>query len=429
VGPLALAASLVNVVVGASIFVAPSALAASAGAYAPLVFVVCAVAVGAVAVCFAEGGSRVPTSGGPYGYIDAAFGPFASFVAGTLLCVSDALALGGIAAALADTVVAVLPEPARRASHAAVIVGVVGWVALVNTAGVARGARLVSAMTAVKLAPLALFVMVGATAMRASNLAAAGPGIAAGGGLGRAVILATFAFTGMETALCASGEVAHASRTIPRALGASMAFVAALFVVIQLVAQGILGASLAASATPLADALGAVHPGLRLVMLAGAALSMFGWVGSDLLGTPRMLFALARDGWMPRALAAVHPRTHAPHVAILVYAGIGIVLALTGSFAELAVLSTLAVAPLYVLGCAAAWTLARRGVARDGEPLAFRAIGAAAVVGIASMLAMILAASLAEIAGLGVSMVACGATYAVIAWRRRRATPGRARPA
>jgi amino acid transporter len=127
---------------------------------------------------------------------------------------------------------------------------------------------------------------------------------------------------------------------------------------------------------------------------------MFGWMGTDILGTPRMLFAFARDGWLPRALGRVHSHSHAPHVAILCYAALTIALALTGTFAELAVLSTLATAVYYIGGCAAAWQLARRGVAVAGAPLNFRWLGAVAAIGIGSMLLLIALASRAEIVGL-----------------------------
>ena len=153
-------------------------------------------------------------------------------------------------------------------------------------------------------------------------------------------------------------------------------------------------------------------------MLVGAAVSMFGWVGSDVLGSPRVLFALARDGRMPRALGRVHPRTHAPHVAILCYAALAIGLALTGTFAELAVLSMLATAALYVAGCAAAWLLARRGVALAGEPLTFRWLGVAAGTGILGMLVMIALASRAEILGLAALLGLSITAYALYARRQ-----------
>jgi amino acid transporter len=75
VGPWGLAASIVSIVVGAGIFAVPGALAKAVGPYAPLAFLACGLAIGAVAICFAEGGSRMPTSGGVYGYIESAFGP------------------------------------------------------------------------------------------------------------------------------------------------------------------------------------------------------------------------------------------------------------------------------------------------------------------------------------------------------------------
>ncbi len=146
-------------------------------------------------------------------------------------------------------------------------------------------------------------------------------------------------------------------------------------------------------------------------MLAGAALSMFGWISSDILGSPRMVFAFARDGLLPRVLGRVHPRSHAPHIAILCYAAVAMGLALTGTFAELAVLSTLASAALYIGGCAAASVLARRGVAQAGAPLGSRWLGLAMVTGIGSMLVFIALASRAEIMGLLAVVAASALIY------------------
>jgi APA family basic amino acid/polyamine antiporter len=398
VGPWALAASIVSIVVGAGIFAVPGALAASIGAWAPAAFLGCGLAVGAVAICFAEGGSRIPTSGGVYGYIEVALGPLTGHVAGMLLLVADVLACGGIAAALADVVVSLVTPPLVAPVHAAVIVGAIGGIAAVNVAGVGRGARLVGITTVLKLIPLAIFVLAGVGAIHGDNLLDTTQPTSAG--VGRAVILALFAFIGMETPLCASGEVARPSRTIPVALALAMVSVTILYVAVQVVAQGIMGPALAHSTVPLADAMARIHPPLRVLMLAGAALSMFGWIGGDILGTPRQLFAFARDGRMPRVLGRLHAHSHAPHIAIICYAGVAIVVALTGSFAELAVLATLASAALYIAGCVAAWLLARRDVALAGEPLRFRLLGPAAALGIASMLALIALASRPEILGL-----------------------------
>jgi APA family basic amino acid/polyamine antiporter len=416
-GPWALAASILGMVVGATIFVLPATLAATIGLYAPWVFVVCAVAVGSIAICFAEGGSRIPTSGGIYGYVQAAFGSLLGYIAGTLVWVGDVLACGAIAAALADAIVSVVPPAVAGAMHAAVILAAIAGIAFVNIGGVAHGARLVKATTTLKLIPLAIFIVVGAAAVHRSNFVqTATPSI---GGLGRAMILGVFAFMGMETSLCTSGEVAHPTRTIPRALAIAMISATLLYVAVQIVAQGVLGSSLANSTVPLADAMAQINPALRVLMVAGAGLSMFGYIAGDILGSPRLLFAFARDGLLPRSLGRVHPRSHTPHIAILSYAALASGLALTGTFAELAVLSALSTAALYVIGCAAAWRLKRRGVALAGEALNFRWLGLATVIGMSSMLIVIALAARTEIIGLGV-LVAASATIYLLQTRTAR---------
>ncbi|MBS0389529.1 MAG: APC family permease, partial [Proteobacteria bacterium] len=295
VGPWGLAASTIGVVIGAGIFAVPAKLAAGVGVYAPLALLACAVIIGAIGICYAEGGSRLASSGGAYGYISAAFGPLIGFVAGVLAWLSSVLASGGVAAALADVVVSVLPPRFAAAARALVIIVVTGGLAAVNVSGVARATRVVSAATLLKLVPLLVFVVVGAGAVHAVNFTSTVQ--PDGAGLGRALILALFAFTGMEISLSASGEVADPARTIPRALLIAMVGVTILYVAIQLVAQGILGPALAQSSVPLADAMGRVSPALRALMLAGAAVSMFGLLSSELLGNPRVLFAFARDGF------------------------------------------------------------------------------------------------------------------------------------
>ena len=408
-GPLGLAASIVSMMIGAGIFVAPSALAASVGSYAPLAFLACALGIGAVGICCAEGGSRVPTSGEMYGYIEAALGPLAGYVAGTLLWVGDLLTSAAVAAAPADVAASLVPSTLLVTMRAIAIVGVITGIALVNVGGVTRGARLVTGATVLKLFPLLIFVMVGAAAVHPANFSTQ-PGWQPQA-LGRAVILAAFALMGMDASLCNSGEVSQPTRTIPLALAIALASVTLLYIAIQLIVQGILGSALAHSTAPLADAMDRISPALRLLMLAGTAFAMFGNIASDILGTPRVLFAFARDGLLPRALGRVHPVSHTPHVAILSYAALAIALALSGSFAELAVLSALASAGLYIAACVAAGLLARRDIALAGVPLNFRWLGLAMGLGIGTMLLLIALASPAEITGLLALVAGSAAVY------------------
>ncbi len=408
-----LGAGIVNGVVGAGIFALPSAMARDAGGWAPLAFAVCAIAMAAVVVCFAEAGSRVPTSGGPYGFVAAALGPGAGFLTGLLLWLSSVVACGGIAAALADGLGSLAPILAGTLARTAIILVAIGGIAAVNLRGVRHASRLAATATVIKMLPLAVFLAVGAWGLATIHLPKAthaGPFA-----FGHAMILAVFALCGMETILGASGEVANPARTLPRALFGAMIFVVCLYVGIQVIAQGLLGAALAGSAAPLADAMGQVSATARVVLLVGAALSMLGWIASDILGAPRILFAFARDGHLPAILARLQSGTQVPAVAICLHASLAALLAISGSFVPLAIMSTLYTAGLYILSCAAAYLLRRRRVAQAGRPLDFALTPLCAVVGVCSMVLLCLAADWGQILGLIVTIFAGIALFAATA--------------
>src|SRR5262245_10471724 len=237
VGPLGLAANVINIVIGAGIFVLPATIASVIGPAAPLVYVASAIAMGAIALCFAEAGSRVPTSGGPYGYAEAAFGPLVGFVMGGFVGLSAVLAAAGIAAALMDVLAGFVPAIGTPIVRGALILAVFVTLAAVNIAGAAPGTRLVGVTTIAKLIPLLVFLAVGAFLIRPENLTIAAAPQA--GDFGRAMLLAIFAFSGMETALAVSGEVRAPARSVPIGLLGAMAAVTVIYILIQIVAQGV----------------------------------------------------------------------------------------------------------------------------------------------------------------------------------------------
>jgi basic amino acid/polyamine antiporter, APA family len=105
-------------------------------------------------------------------------------------------------------------------------------------------------------------------------------------------------------------------------------------------------------------------------VLAGATVSMFGYVSGDMLGSPRALYAFARDGVLPQVLARIHPRFHTPYVAIAVYSIVVASVAISSSFTQLAILANVAALTLYLLCVAASYELQRRDVRADGTPFA-----------------------------------------------------------
>jgi APA family basic amino acid/polyamine antiporter len=151
---------------------------------------------------------------------------------------------------------------------------------------------------------------------------------------------------------------------VPRAIALAMVGITVLYITLQVVTQGILGNALAAStASPLADAAGAsLGPWARALLLAGASISMFGYLGGMTLSIPRVVYALARDRFLPDALAAIHPIHRTPHAAILLQVLLTLALAITGTFEKLAILANVSALALYFGCAAAAWKIGRSPV-------------------------------------------------------------------
>ena len=375
IGRWGLTAGIVNVTVGGGIFRLPAGVAAEVGAAAPLAYLACTIAMGLIVLCFADAGSRVSMTGGPYAYVETAFGPFVGFVSGVLLWVGITLAVSAVSSFFADSLVALVPALGRTGRAIAITVVLV-VLAAANVRGTWGVTRFNAVATVAKLLPLALLIIVGLATMRWSNLAWTAPPSAAA--VSRASVLLVFAFLGVESALVPSGEVRDPARTVPRAIFAAMAVVALLYVAIQLVAQGLLGAALPGDATPLASAAGvALGPAGRTLILAGSALSMFAYVSGMTLAVPRMLFAFGRDGFLPCALARVHARWRTPYVAIVVQTALVLGLALFARFEQLAVVANVAALLVYAACCLAAAELRRRDVRAGGVP--FRIPGGAVV--------------------------------------------------
>jgi amino acid transporter len=269
--------------------------------------------------------------------------------------------------------------------------------------------------------PLAGFVVIGAFFVRPENLAwPEWPSLSSVLGTAGFIILA---FMGIEGALQPSGEVRHPEHTVPRAAFVAIGGVVALYVAIQLVAQGLAGAALAADrATPLATAAGAtLGPMGRTLMLAGATASMFGFLCGSVLAGPRSIFAFGRDGFLPGALAAVHPSRHTPHVAIVAYAVVALGLGLTGTFEQLAIFTNVAGLLVYIGVAVSAWVLRVRDVRLAGAP--FRTPGGPLVPILACVcIAAVIYATVSrtEVLALGVALLVSSGVYVVRAARARR---------
>jgi amino acid transporter len=367
----------------------------------------------------AVAGSRVPLTGGIYAYVEVAFGPYVGFLAGVLQWLTGLLAVAGVATALIDQAATLAPALAPPGVRAAALASLFATLAAVNARGVRAGTRVIETVTALKLVPLLLFVAVGL--FHVDPAALHWPGLPGAEAVGRSVLLLIFAYSGVEVAIAPSGEIRNPARTIPRAVFLALAVTTVLYVAIQVVAQGTLGAALSGyTAAPLAEAasrfLGTA--GLTL-MLLGAVWSMFGYVSGDMLSSPRSLYALARDGFAPAVLARIDPVRRTPRAAIWTHAALAALFASTATFQSLAVISNVGLLVMYLLCCLAALELTRRNVRTEAEPFVIPGGPVWPLLGSAVVLWVLSTATPAEFALTGVVLVVASGAYAV----RRRARP------
>jgi APA family basic amino acid/polyamine antiporter len=425
VGTFALAAAVVNVIIGGGIFKMPAALSGQVGIAAPLALVAGALAIVPVALCFAAIGSRVRATGGPYTYLTAVFGSFAGFIAGALMWISNLASSAGVAAAFAEQMANLLPVFADRGARAGLLVGLYVVLFALNAFGVKLGARAIAALAALKLAPLCLLVLAGIWFVDWSQVSFAPGDVPSLAALGSGMVLVMFAYSGMETALVPSGELRDPARNVPRATIAAILLVVLLYLGLQIVGQGLLGPALAGSKVPIADTGAALWGPARTLLLITACVSMAGFLLGNLLGTSRLVFALGRDGYLPAAYGRVDARHRVPLLALLTHAGIALALALGGDFESLALISGGAICLMYALVSVAAWRAQRLDL-RDADigaaPLVLRGGALVPLISFVAMVAIVITLKPEEWSAIGIALAALVAVYVALRlWRGARA--------
>lgn len=347
----------VNSVVGSAVYLLPAAVAALLGAASLWAVPLAGALVALLVLCFAEAGSRFDGPGGAYLYTREAFGDFAGFEVGWLTWLARVGSAAALAAGFAQALGFLWPGADVGWVRVAVIAGPLVFYAWINVVGVEAGARTSVALVVAKVLPLLLLVGVGVFAVSWDRVLAAGA--PRPGALGDGALLLLYAYAGFEVTPAAAGEYENPERDVPFALLTMIGSVTLLYLLVQLVTLGVVP-DLAGSTTPLADAARRLlGEGAGVALTVGAAVSIQGTVSGTMLLGPRFLFALALDGYGPRALTRVHPEHHTPWVVIVVQAAAAIALAVSGTFVQLALLSMIARLGTYV-GTAAAVPVLRR---------------------------------------------------------------------
>jgi amino acid transporter len=354
IGRWSLAALMVNSIIGSGVFGLPSSIAGLVGAASPWTVLIAGLLVGVIMSCYAEVASQFTDAGGPYLYARVAFGRLLGIETGWLLWLARLTA----PAANANLFVVYLgefwPQAKDPMPRFTILTLLIGVLAAINLRGVRAGAQVSNVFTIAKLIPLLGMAVAGAVYLVAGHGIATTPAPAVGGSTWlKAVLLLVFAYGGFETALTPMGEARNPQRDVAFALFAALVVCTLLYTAIQWVVMGILPDPVHSS-RPLADAarnmFGSVGAG---VVASGALISIYGYLSANILGVPRITFALAEGGDFPKIFSAIHSRFHTPYISILVFAFLTWILALSANFEWNVTLSAVARLFYYGLICAA----------------------------------------------------------------------------
>jgi APA family basic amino acid/polyamine antiporter len=341
----------------------PAVAASKTGLFSPWMFVICGLLIMTVVVSMARAASFFSDTGGPTTYVTHVFGRFAGFQVGWLFTLSRITAFAANINLLV-TYASWFWEPLASGMARAITITVLCLlIVYVNVIGVKRGLAVLFVITALKLIPLSLVVLLGATKINPDIFIAAELPVFEG--LGETILVLLYAFVGFESSVIPAGEARNPRRDIPWALIKTVIFVGVFYFLIQLVSISV-APGIGDSETPLTSVamvlMGSAGAGL---LALGAVFSITGNLSAMMLSAPRMFYAMAHDDRsLPAWFGEIHPRYHTPAHSIIFLGFFALALALSGSFVWLAAMSTVVRLLVYV-GC----ILSLPGLQKTIEPV------------------------------------------------------------
>jgi amino acid transporter len=341
IGLFGFSANIVNTIIGAGIFVIPAIVAAGLGSASIFAYVFCSILIMLMMLNFAEVGSKITETGGVYIYIERTFGKYPGFLTAVLMLLATVAADAAIANAVIGIVFKLFPEIQSEVLKITFFVVLFSALGYINIRGLKKGVGVVMGITLLKIVPLLLIIFIGFVDIDLANLY--WEEIPSFEKIGSASLVLFFAYTGAGSALSVSGEVINPQKTIPRAILLSVVVISVIYILVQTVAQGVLGDALPNYVeNPLGEVASYIFGPIGFTLLTiGAGVSMFGSISSKVLSVPRILYAASLDRVLPfQALAKIHPKFATPYIAIIVYVSLSFTLACFGGLKHLLVVST-----------------------------------------------------------------------------------------
>lgn len=359
---------MINTIIGAGIFGLPSKVFQLSGTYSILAFVVCALVIFNIIICFAEVGSRFDKTGGPYIYTLEAFGSFPAFIMGWLLLWSRIISYAALINLLVTYSSYYHPNLNHFFPRLMVMVVLTGILTGINYVGVKKTTTVNNFLTIGKVVPLLIFILVGFFFLQPELLSFRE--LPEFNNFSSSVLLLVFAFGGFEVVVINSGEMKNPNKIVPYALIISALIVMVLYGSIQLVSVGTLP-TLGQSEKPLADAAQSFMGsfGGNLITI-GAIISIVGALNAILLVGSRLLFALSDEGQLPKSLSIVHEKYRTPTLALFAFTGLSLIIAVTGSFIYAITITAIIRTVMYAMVCGALIKLRKQD--KEGKEAAYK---------------------------------------------------------
>jgi len=359
-------AVLVGIVIGSGIYRVPSLVVTQVGSVgaAALVWIAGAGLSLAGAIPLATLAARYPVSGGAYVFIREAYGPLVAFLFGWIkLLITGPSGLAAVALIFASYARAFVSLTDHQVQFVAagLIIGLVAT----NIRSVPWSATLQGVSTVAKLIGLVGLALLLFAFGRFATGALAEPlprDTFHWNGFWVALIAVLWTFTGWVDTTYVAGEVKDPARAFPRAIVGGLGIVILVYALINAAYFFVLpldqvSRSDMVAATAAQEVVGTVGAWLVAVLVM---ISTLGSLNGSILTSPRVFYAMARDGVFFRKVAAVHPRFATPHVALLVYLVLGVAGVFTQTFEQLAELFVLGIWPFYALAVGAIFVLRPR---------------------------------------------------------------------
>lgn len=340
---------VINGVIGSGIFGLPSKTFKEIGVYSIAAFLVCAVAVFVIILCFAEVSSRFEKTGGPYLYALSSFGRLPAFLTGWLLLITRIITYAALINLLVTYLSVFSDWFIQPRSRIITIIMLTLLLAYINHVGVKNSTKVNNFLTVGKLLPLLLFIIVGFFFIEPANYEVKGvPGFSS---FSSAVLLLVFAFGGFEAVLVNSGEVKNPAKSLPFALLLAALIIGTVYMLVQIVSIGTLP-SLASSDKPLAEAAGLFMGKNGAVIIAiGATFSVIGTLNAIMLVGSRLPFAFSEEKQFPAIFSFIHPKYKTPTWSLLLFMTVTIIISLNYSFLSAASISAITRVMIYAIVC------------------------------------------------------------------------------